>query len=350
MVTRNDVAARAGTSTAVVSYVVNGGPRQVSEATRQRVLAAIEELGYRPNKVARALRSSASQTLGMIVPDLLNPYFAELASAIERAAFELGYAVLIGNAMRDDAQQARYLAAFAQHQVDGLLLVGVTQALHEGASATSQELRIATKARVFLERLAAETDGVAVVADNEQGAYDATAHLLGHGHKAVASLTGPADLEPTRERERGWQRALREAGLDPAQQMLRRSAFSRIAGFEVGLEMLADPAKRPSAIFVHSDEQAFGVIRAAQRLGLSVPDDFALISFDGIGESALVQPALTTVSQPIAELARQAVLSLVGLVQGSAPPSQVLTLPVQLTIRRSCGCRHHDGADHQAKP
>jgi LacI family transcriptional regulator len=343
MVTRDDVARLAKTSSAVVSYVVNGGPRNVSESTRQRVLDAVEQLGYRPNALARALRSASSRVLGLVVPDIANPFFGELALAIEKAAFQQGYALFLGNAMHDDEQQASYLQAFAEHQVQGLLLIGAAERGRGNLPpATKAALSAARIPLVFLDRLPGGIAGFALIADNKEGGYLATKHLLEHGHRGVGTITGPPDLSTAREREKGWARALREVGIDPKAQPVARAEFDRHEAYNVARELFRKRS-RPSALFVHSDEQAIGVLHAAAAEAIRIPDDIAIASFDGIRESALTHPALTTVQQPVELAGQRAVQLVVDRINADGDGNGLRakateTLPVTLTIRRSCGC------------
>lgn len=336
MVTRDEVAHEAGTSTAVVSYVINNGPRNVAEPTRQRVLAAVAKLGYRPNAVARALRSSTTRAIGLIVPDITNPFFAELAQAVETAAFASGNTLLLGNAMRRDDLQTRYLAAFLEHQVRGVVFIGGAEMSTAGAAESLSSLAGGAVPLVFLDRRQVDVDGATIVVDNRAGGRLATRHLLEHGHRTVLAFAGPRGLSSVAERAAGWADALIESGLDPAQQPTCETDFDRYASFEAATRLFASGSS-PSAIFVHSDEQSLGIVHAAATAGLRIPDDVALVSFDGIRESAICTPGLTTVQQPLAEIAAQAVALVTASGAAiSVRPDQVL--PVQLVIRRSCGC------------
>jgi LacI family transcriptional regulator len=332
------VARRAKTSSAVVSYVVNGGPRSVSEATRERVMAAVQELGYRPNALARALRSASSKVLGLIVPDIANPFFAELALSVETAAFGRGYSVFLGNAMHDDQQQASYLRAFAEHQVSGLLLVGAAEpGRNRLPPATKAALGASAVPLVFLDRLPGGVEGSALSVDNRDGGYQATRHLVEHGHTAIGCMSGPLDLSPSRERDAGWAAALHEGGIDPERQLVVRSEFDRHEAYDVARRLFTR-RRRPTALFVHSDEQAIGVLHAAAAEDVSIPGDIAVVSFDGIRESRLTHPALTTVQQPMELAGRRAVELVLQRISGSRPQPRSEQLPVTLVVRDSCGC------------
>jgi len=341
VVTRDEVARAARTSSAVVSYVMNNGPRSVAEPTRKRVLAAVEELGYRPNAVARALRSATSRVLGLVVPDITNPFFAEFALAIEKCASERGYSLFLGNAMHDDAQQAGYLTAFSDHQVRGVLLIGAAGG-PQGAFPPLTKATLASQrmALVFLDRVPKDARGVSLRVDNVRGAYEATRHLIEHGHTSIGRISGPPSLSSAQERDRGWAKALTEAGIDPNTQLQEQAEFDRYDAYELAHQMFAS-RRHPRALFVHSDEQAIGVLLAAANQKVRIPQDVAVVSFDGIRESALTHPPLTTVQQPLELAARRAVDLLIEGIDHGERLVKAETLPVQLVIRSSCGCGEH---------
>ena len=350
MVTRDDVAGRAGTSSAVVSYVVNGGPRKVSAATRSKVLRAIEDLGYRPNGLARALRTQKTFTIGLVVPDNVNPFFAQLAKAVEEAAFAQGYVLLLGNSSQDDTRQAAYVRTFLERQVDGVILIAesdIGQPALPGR--TASVLQGASTPLVLLDRHPSDLWAPSLTVDNEGGAYMATRHLLEHGHADVVCLAGPTNLHPAQERTQGWRRALREAGIKPKAGSLARSRFRRDEGHLAARKLLTGRS-RPTAIFAQSDEQAIGVLRWAHESGVRVPQDVALVSFDGIAESAYTNPPLSTVAQPIEELGRRTVELVLGPQPGppGSPAREPECLPVRLVLRRTCGCSGQEQGRHAA--
>ena len=336
MVTRDDVARRAGTSSAVVSYVVNNGPRRVSDKTRAKVLAAIEELGYRPNGFARALRSTRSRLLGLVLPDNSNPFFAELARVIEDEAFRRGYLLLLGNSTENDERQAAYVREFLELRVEGLLLISAANGQPQADLTLSlDELQGSRIPTVVLDRAISGLHASYLSVDNFGGGYLATRHLLEHGHREVACLAGPEVTHPAESRTRGWRRAIREAGLSAESQVLLRSPFRRESGYAAMVDLLRGQGA-PSAVFAESDEQAIGVLRAAAECAVSVPEDLALVSFDGIPESRFTSPRLTTVAQPFEEIGRQAVELALG--EQSRGAGARVRLPVKLAIGESCGC------------
>lgn len=319
-VTRSDVARAAGVSTAVVSYVVNGGPRPVATATAARVRAAIERLGYQPNSTARALRLGRTSTLALILPGTTNPFFADFALQIERAAAARGLALIMANSSGDAALEARLAADLAARQVEGLIVFG------SPGSFPRPDLPTA-----FLDA-DEPVAGVATIAtDMERGAYLAVDHLVQvHGHDSVGLLVGHSPGHRIEPREAGWRRALRDSGARPGPVV--RAPFSRDGGYAAGLELLRDP---PGALFVSSDHQAIGVLRAAHELGVDVPGRLAVVSFDGTAEAEYCWPPLTSVRQQVDAMAEAAVAAV--LEPGRAAPEHRV-YDVELVVRRSCGC------------
>lgn len=236
-VTRDDVARLAGTSTAVVSYVINNGPRPVAPATRERVLAAIKQLGYRPDRVAQAMASRRTDLIGMIVPDARQPFFAEMAHAVEQAAAERGKMVLVGNSDYRDEREVHYLRAFLGMRVSGLILVSQGPSERAAAEIEAWDARV-----VLLHERPEAIDDVAVVTDDVGGAQLATRHLLEHGNAYVACLGGteetPAVGDPVADHVEGWRRAMHESGRStegrllpgPVQPLRRLPGGPRAAG------------------------------------------------------------------------------------------------------------------------
>jgi LacI family transcriptional regulator len=327
-ITRVDVARRAGTSTAVVSYVLNHGPRPVAASTEARVRAAIDELGYRPDRIARALATRRSEAFGLVVADITNPFISDLSRAIEGAASAHGHTVLLANSAVDEGRQRRHIEHLLDRRVDGLLMVPVGL-----DPATVDELNRSGIPIALLDRPVKRLRATTILVDNFGGARDITAHLISHGHRRLACIAGRPALYPAAQRVRGWEAAIAAAGLTPSRCPLERTAVTRQAGYEAAVRLLS-ARHAPSAVFVASDEQAFGVLRAASDLGRRVPDDLAVASFDGIAQAAFCVPGLTTACQPVDDMGRRAVAALFGD-DGRATTK---VLPVRMARRGSCGC------------
>ncbi|MFC5828198.1 LacI family DNA-binding transcriptional regulator [Nonomuraea insulae] len=333
MVTRNDVARLAGTSPAVVSYVMNNGPKPVSAAARQRVLAAVKELGYRPNAVARSLRSRRTWTIGVIASDSAggtSPFFGQFTRACEEVAWQRGYSVLLGNSAEDPARAEGYVRRFMEHQVDGLVLmrVPVSPDRAEEMRGRVPVVTIDHSAPPHFSRLAV---------DDEEGGYQATRHLLEHGHRRIGFVGGPLDITPVGLRAEGRRRALREAGLT-GEGPVAEGELSLEGGYDAALRLLRSSADRPTALFASIDDQAIGAMRAAADLGLRVPEDVAVVGFDGAREAAYTVPGLTTISQPIDEMARHATETLVGAIEQENAAPLIKIFSATLVPRGSCGC------------
>ncbi|WP_432542393.1 LacI family DNA-binding transcriptional regulator [Kineococcus sp. SYSU DK002] len=321
-VTRADVARYAGVSSAVVSYVVNGGPRPVAEATAARVREAVELLGYRPNPSAQALRRGSSRLLGHVVPDLGNPLWAQFALAVEDVAAGRGYDVLLASTEGGAEAEHRRIDTLAARGVEALIVTSVL-------ARPDLVARSGPRVPLVLLNTFFEVPGFpSLGVDALGGAREGTAHLLGHGYGPVGLVIGG---EAGELREQGWRAAARDAGTGEGP--IERGEFSRAGGYAAGTRMFSRP-DHPRAVFVASDLQAVGVLRALFELGLRVPHDVAVISFDGTVETEFTTPQLTTVRQPVAAMAAAAVAR--ALAPAETHDRQVL--PAELVLRASCGC------------
>ncbi|WP_432560849.1 LacI family DNA-binding transcriptional regulator [Kineococcus sp. SYSU DK003] len=320
-VTRADVARYAGVSSAVVSYVVNDGPRPVAEATAARVREAIRVLGYRPNVSAQALRRGSSRLLGHVVPDLGNPLWAEFSLAVDDVASRRGYGVLLASSEGGAGDEHRRIETLTARGVDAII---VTSVMARPDLVARAELPVPV---VLLNTFFEVPEFPSLGVDAFGGAHAGTTHLLGHGHGPVGLVIGGESGEL---REQGWRRAAHDAGV--AEGPIARGEFSRRGGYAAGLQLLGGPA-RPRSVFVASDLQAVGVLRAVFELGLRVPHDVAVVSFDGTVETEFTNPQLTTVRQPVAAMAEAAVAR---ALDGGSAARQVL--PAELVVRASCGC------------
>lgn len=326
-VTRSDVARAAGTSTAVVSYVLNDGPRPVAASTRRRVLEAIEATGYRPDGIARALASGASHTLGLVVPDLSNPFFTALGHALEDAATNSGLVFLLGDSAENVTRQSDLIRSFISRRVDGLVVVGVEEEIDLSAAVA------AGVPTVLLDRTLAGPEVSTVGIDNRSAACAATEHLITHGCTRIALLSGPNALATADARANGWADALRSAGLSSSADLVRRTGFDRRGGYDAGRELFASAAS-VDGVFVASEQQAIGMLRAAHEAGVRIPEDIAVVAFDGTEASEFCVPSLTTIAQPFGELAAHAL----DLVRDPRENARSIECRYQLIQRESCGC------------
>lgn len=314
----------------MVSYVVNGGPRPVAPATRARVEAAIAELGYRPNLMARALRSTSSNVMGLVVPDSSEAFFTELIHAVERAAFEAGSLMLLGNSGFSAGQERHYTESLANMRVDGLLLVRAELAGRSAAPETTNG-QVPT---VYLHHKAPRSvSATSVVLNNRAAARSVVRHLLDHGYESIGCLTGTAEVGPVADRARGCAEELRGTGAAAA---VVRTALDRRHAHRDIRDWLRQPS-RPRALAVTADGLALHALNAAAELGLRVPDDLAVIGFGGTRPAAHSWPPLATTAPPFADLASAAVAALQQVRADGVPPADRV-LEVSVAPRQSCGC------------
>jgi len=327
-VTRADVARHAGVSDAVVSWVVNGGPKTVSEATAARVQEAVAKLGYRPNSTARALALGSTTMLGLVVPDSTNPFYAEYAVAVQHAAAARGYALLTISAGSDAAVELRGVLDLCDRQIDGLILARGT-----GAGVVGELARRGVRTPVVLVDSAAPHPGhLTIGPDATAGIEAVTDHLLTvHDHASVALVIGDTTDVELDGRQSGWLRAHARNRRSPG--AVERAPFTRTGGYEAGLRLLT-AGTRPTAVVTGSDLQAVGVLRAAREQGLDVPGDLAVASFDGTEEASFTWPSLTTSRQPVEAMAEAAVAAVLA----RDLPYEHRTFATELVLGGSCGC------------
>ena len=338
-VTIQDVAARSGVSISTVSRVVTGAVA-VEPATAERVREAISALGYRPNLLARSFRRRVTHTIGLLVPDNSNPFFAELARTIEDAGFAEGYSVVLCNSDLSAVKQETYVDVLLANRVDGLILAssGLIPTV-DHHDAVGRILDAGTPC-VVVDRDLGETPIDQVLVDNDQGGYLAGQHLVALGHRRIACLVGPSDLTPSAGRIAGFQRALAEAGLRVAAEGLVRGNGRPDGGAAAALQLL-ERGLDITAIFAFNDQMATGAVGALQRAGRRVPEDISVVGFDDIPQSAAVFPALTTIAQPIGEMGTIGVRLLLDRIARGHPeghaPYQRVRLSTRLVVRESTG-------------
>ena len=328
-ITLLDVARHAGVSRATASLVLRGSDL-VSDETRARVQASMHNLGYVYNRAAASLRTQRSQTVGLIVPDVTNPYFAEMTVGIEAHLDTVQHVALLGNTSETLSKQTRLLATMQEYRADGILLCVSTGTQPQ----TITELRRWQMPFVLFARYVEGVEADYVGADNVTGADMATSHLVALGHRRIAFVGGPLDSSARRDRVRGYLHALQRHGIAPDPVLQTVSPTTRDAGYKAVRTMLAQPDP-PSAIVCYNDVVAFGVMLGGQAAGRTPGRDLAVVGFDDIAESALWQPALTTIAVAPRRIGEDAATLLLERIAHPDAPSRRIIAPPQLVVRDS---------------
>ena len=326
--TIRDVAGRAGVSPMTASRVLSGVGYSSGEA-REAVQRAAAELGYRPNTIARALVQGSTRTVGLVVGDVENPFFATLARAIADVLEAHGYTLLLTNSDEDPAREERLVDALRGRQVDGLVVTP--------SAGSGRHLGAAVAAGIPLVQVDRAVRGLAadaVLVDNARGAEVAVGHLAALGHRRIACVTDPVGLGSSRERVAGYRRAIAEHALEDL--VFEADGVTQAHGLAAASAALA---ARPTALFTASNFMTLGAMRSIRAAGLAIPADVALIGFDDLDWTTLVDPPLTVVAQPVAELGRVAAELLVGRLEGDTAPARRVRLRTSLVVRESCGER-----------
>jgi DNA-binding LacI/PurR family transcriptional regulator len=331
-VTRDDVAARAGVSAAVVSYVLNDGPRPVTPKTRAKVEKAIDELGYYPNELARGLRLRQSSTIGLITPDFTNPVYGEMAEAIQEVCLPNGYLMLFVYSGDNQDRENKLVHMFRAKQVDGVIIQPVT-------SDPLKAVKPLRQAKIPVVLIQHDCPGVpCVVLTDVQGGQLATQHLLDLGHRRIGLIKGRLpSAARANERLTGYRQALKAANIEPDPALVVESDVHQNAGYQAMKQLLALP-EPPTAIFCHNDVLAVGAMHAIRAAGLSIPGDISVVGFDDTAGSAHLAPLLTTVNYCRREMGRQAAALLFRAIdqEDNYEPCTV-KVSVKLVVRDSTG-------------
>ena len=329
MATIQDVARSAGVSTATVSRVLSA-PDVVAEATRARVMAAVDALGYAPNVAAQSLRTLRTQKILVTVPDISNPFFSQVIRGVEEAAQAAGYSVLLGDTRHEPEREDQYGQMLRRKEADGLIFLGhrLPASLEEMVAALGDRAPIVNGCE-FSPDLAVSSAHI----DNARAAAEAMNHLYGLGHSRVGVVTGPLASPISRDRLDGAQAAAARHG-HTAALVAATGDFSIESGLAQTMVLL-DAKPRPTAIFCFSDEMAMGALEAFRRLGLRCPDHVSLVGFDDIRYAQHLDPPLTTVSQPMDRIGEEVVRLLVEILAGRATPRRHVTLAHELVVRSS---------------
>lgn len=326
-----DVARDAAVSIKTVSRVVNN-QGEISDETRQRVLEAIERLGYRPSKLARALVTQRSDTIGLILGDITNPFFSEVARSVLATAQAQGYHVFLANSDYDPAQEMRTLFSLADHDVDGIIIFPCCENRDKLLAFAEQHMPLV----VVNRNLAPHPRIGLVLSDIRGGARLAVDYLVGKGHTEIGMLVGRATPLHMMERVQGFREALHTHGLavEDGQIATGTSVLDMERGYEAARQLLS-ARQHVTALLAYNDLIALGALQACRDLGLQVPDDVAIVGFDNISFAEMVSPALTTVHINKHELGQQAIMRLVEMLEDPEADLPAVHLGTELIIRDS---------------
>ncbi|MEV0828947.1 LacI family DNA-binding transcriptional regulator [Nonomuraea rubra] len=326
-----DVARHAGVSAATVSRVLNGRST-VNPELAARVHAAVRELGYRPNGVARNLRRRQTTLWAVLISDVGNPFFTSLVRGVEDGGRQFGYSVVLCNTDENRAREAEYIAVALADNMAGVIISPADDNTDISA------LVAAGTAVVTIDRELAETEVDAVMVDNERGAEMATGHLLESGYRRIACITGPRRMSTAMQRLRGYQRALRSAGLPQDRALIRHADFREEGGYSAMASLLEEGVEI-DAIFAANNLMTVGAVECLTERGVPIPDRVGVIGFDDIPWARLFRPGLSTVRQPTYELGRAAAQLLADRIDNPARPTARLVLQTELHPRESSRTR-----------
>lgn len=326
--TRKEVAERANVSVAVVSYVVNDGPRPVAPETRLKVERAIEELGYYPNELARSLSRKQTAMIGLIIPSLVNPVYAEIADSLTRYCAAEGYRVILGSSGRHHQTEVEFAKSLRAKRVDGVIIIP-----SESPDEILRPLQQAHIPTVVLEHNLPNTHCIAL--DDLQGGRLATQHLLSLGHRRIGMIRRKPTSALSHLRYVAFRDMLQAANIPLDPDVVIESEAGQAGGYASMQKLLALP-EPPTAVFAHNDVLAMGAISAIYHAGLSVPHDISIVGYDDTINAAYLNPPLTTVKLPIAEMGSLAGKTIFDLIKnGNSIPPHTITLPVELIVRAS---------------
>jgi LacI family transcriptional regulator len=333
--TSHDVARLARVSVATVSAFTNGSAF-VSDALRDRIRRAMVALDYHPDRVARSLRTGKTFAIGMIVPDVTNPFYPEVIRGVEQAAQQAGYSLVLVNANENPEQERRGLETLISMRADGLLI-----ACCDNSAITYEVVERHNVPAVFLDRVPAQPGAVRISTDNFKAGWVATKHLIDLGHQGIAIVAGRTELSPHASRVEGFRKAMQEAGLPVLDDYFQTGSLSSQVGYRIGRQLL-ELSSPPTAIFCTNNKSLLGLVRAMADCRVDCPGQLSVIGFDDFAWTENFHPRLTTIVQPTEELGRRGTEILIGRIKmhhGDAPmmrvPLEPLLLEAELRIRES---------------
>ncbi len=327
--TSKDVAELAGVHPSTVSRVINGDSR-ISEKTREKVFLIIKKLGYTPNAIARGLKTKRTYTLGMLIPDITNPFFAEIARGVEDAANKNNFNVILCNTDDKLKKERTYLEILKEKRVDGLIL-GTAHI----KDTSILELEKKKYPYILVSRNIEGLEKNCIIVDDVEGGIMATEYLIKSGHRRIAHITGPLQTRSGLNRLKGYKLALKRNWIEHVDELVEEGDF-RIKGGYQAMKKFLKLAEPPTAIFAANDLLALGAMQAIQKKNFSIPEDFSIVGFNDIELASFVYPPLTTIRQPMLEMGELAVKMLLRIIEKEEFNQRKIVLKSKLIIRESC--------------
>ena len=327
--TSKDVAALAGVHPSTVSRVINNDPR-ISEKTKERVLLVIKKLGYTPNAIARGLKTKRTHTLGMLIPDITNPFFAEIARGVEDAANKNTFNVILCNTDDKLKKERTYLQILRGKRVDGLIL-GTAHIKDKSIL----EIEKKKFPYILVSRNIEELNKNCIIVEDIEGGKMATEYLIKLGHRQIAHITGPLKTRSALNRLKGYKLALKKYEIEYRDELVGEGDFRIKGGYQV-MKKFLKLGEPPTAIFAANDLLALGAMQAIQKMNFRIPNDFSVIGFNDIALASFVYPPLTTIRQPMMEMGKLAVKMLIKIIEEGEFNQKKEVLSPKLIIRESC--------------
>ncbi len=330
--TIKDIAAKTNLSVTTVSLVLNDKPSKISEKTRDLVIRTALELQYRPNQLAVGLIKKRTKTIGLIVPDIRNNFFSTLAKGIEEECRKNGWTVILCNTSDTHERDIEYIYVLASKSVDGILYCMSADSSLEKFQKSYELLNKLNIPFIMLDRSFQMPNCITAKLDHVTGGYLATRHLLELGHKRIACVTGPNNLEDSNRRLEGYKKALQEAGIAFDENIITEGNYSMESGIAAVDHLMG---KSFTAIFAFNDMMAYGVYKGLKSHNLSVPADISVMGYDDIFLSEIIEVPLTTVHQPVERMGVAATRHLIGIIEGDSESKTIPTFPPELVVRKS---------------
>jgi len=327
-VTIKDIAAQADVSTTTVSRVLNNKP-DVSDTTKAKVKKIMDELNYQPNNIARGLVMKKTKTIGLIIPDISNPFFPEIVKGVEHRAKELGYSVIICDTDNQIKEEKSSIELLLGKQVDGMITSLSIESAEE-----FDDFKMINFPVVQLDRNVPGLDYPKVSINNELSAYKAAKYLTSLGHKKIAHVTGELKTKTAQDRLKGFKEALKANGIEVEERYIIEGDYSQESGYDA-FAKIAKMDNRPTAVFFANDLMAIGAYEAAAKYNINIPNDISVIGHDGISIASVVQPRLTTMIQPKNKLGRIAAEVLIDMIEGREKNPEDVILATELIKRKS---------------